>query len=159
MSAWSKDWHLPPSYLLLAVSTIEQSGPREAIVASSAIWGGLHDIPGKSEADQERDVRSENMLGAVMYRKLPPPRDASPLSEGRENAEDKAEATILWENLKTHFRRVIYPAEGPCSIAAPTILSVLIEASDPDVHVQDTLYDHYFSCNDVKFVPGSNPTG
>ena len=83
---------------------IEQRGPHEAIIASSALKGTPDMLPDRNAEQPTIDPRSENKMGNVMYKKT------SPLylgdSASLDDVEDTAEASELtWEVLRTHFQK------------------------------------------------------
>jgi hypothetical protein len=83
---------------------IEQRGPHEAIIASSALKGTPDMLPDCNAERPTIDPRSENKMGNVMYKKT------SPLylddSASLDDVEDTVEASELtWEVLRTHFQK------------------------------------------------------
>ena len=97
----SSNLHSP----LLAAAVIEQRGPHETIIASSAIKGTPDMIPDPKADETTIDPRSENVIGSVMYKKTSPSRLSSfgYLDDAAGHALGSSE--LSWEALRTHFKK------------------------------------------------------
>lgn len=119
---------------------IVQRGPYEALIGSNVPFGTKEHIPGAELTDETRDPRSENKIGAVMYRNVRTRRENAPgYGDDAIRMEDSA---VPWENLKAHFQLASFPVERSLKsssniVSAPlsySIIQILRVAQSYTIH-------------------------